>query len=469
MLRIPSTSPSATVLAKQLTRICRIFASTSSFSSSAPSSNYYDVVVVGGGLVGNAMACSFGLDSTFQKKKLLLLEAGATRGMPPSNTPYSNRVFAVSPSSKRLFQKLGIWDRLEAYRMKSVRQLQVMDSCSQSAIHFERKSFQTEVAWIIENDAIVGALFDRISSDCTKNVTVKSKARLKSCSVPEDTSELAQVVLDDGSVFETKLIIGADGAKSKVREAMQIGYTGWEYNQKAIVATLQVTASSGNEVAWQRFTPLGPVALLPLTPDLSSLVWTTSPEKCDELLALKDDEFVDQLNEALWSEEGQSSLTNKAIFTVDSFLSKILPSTSAVQLPPTVTGLQPKSRAAFPLGFGHAHTYVKPRAALIGDAAHRVHPLAGQGVNLGWGDVQELTEVLKKIVRNGADLGSVSLLSEYDSSRQMRNVPAMVAIDWLNRLYGTDFGPIVLARSLGLYGVNRLGIIKNFIMDRASA
>uniref|UniRef100_A0A914UQU0 Ubiquinone biosynthesis monooxygenase COQ6, mitochondrial n=1 Tax=Plectus sambesii TaxID=2011161 RepID=A0A914UQU0_9BILA len=465
-----STNLSATsLIANQLTRICRSFASTSSTSSSAASSDYYDVIVVGGGLVGNAMACNFGLNSNFQEKKLLLLEAGGTRSLGAPSKLYSNRVSAVSPSSKRLFQKLGIWDRLEAYRVKSVRQLQVMDSCSQSAIHFERQSFQSEVAWIIENDAIIGALFDKLASDCSKNVTVKSKARLKSCSLPADTSELAQVVLEDGSVFETKLIIGADGAKSKVREAMEIGYTGWEYGQKAIVATLQVSGGADNEVAWQRFTPFGPVAILPLSANLSSLVWTTSPDKCDQLLALNEDEFVDQLNEALWSEETQDSFVNKALFTVDSMLSTVLPATSVVQLPPTITGLQSDSRAAFPLGFGHAHTYVKPRAALIGDAAHRVHPLAGQGVNLGWGDVQELIEVLQKVVRSGGDLGSMTSLAEYDSRRQMRNVPTMVAIDWLNRLYGTNFAPVVMARSLGLYGVNRFGALKNLIMDRASA
>uniref|UniRef100_A0A914VZ85 Ubiquinone biosynthesis monooxygenase COQ6, mitochondrial n=1 Tax=Plectus sambesii TaxID=2011161 RepID=A0A914VZ85_9BILA len=486
-----STNLSATsLIANQLTRICRSFASTSSTSSLAASSDYYDVIVVGGGLVGNAMACNFGLNSSFKEKKLLLLEAGGTRSLGSPSKLYSNRVSAVSPSSKRLFQKLGIWDRLEAYRVKSVRQLQVMDSCSQSAIHFERQSFQSEVAWIIENDAMIGALFDKLASDCSKNVTVKSKARLKSCSLPADTSELAQVVLEDGSVFETKLIIGADGAKSKVREAMEIGYTGWEYGQKAIVATLQVSGGADNEVAWQRFTPFGPVAILPLsanlsslqrfTPfgpvailplsaNLSSLVWTTSPDKCDQLLALNEDEFVDQLNEALWSEETQDSFVNKALFTVDSMLSTVLPATSVVQLPPTITGLQSDSRAAFPLGFGHAHTYVKPRAALIGDAAHRVHPLAGQGVNLGWGDVQELIEVLQKVVRSGGDLGSMTSLAEYDSRRQMRNVPTMVAIDWLNRLYGTNFAPVVMARSLGLYGVNRFGALKNLIMDRASA
>jgi len=239
----------------------------------------------------------------------------------------------------------------------------------------------------------------------------------------------------------------------------------------AIVCTLSVDTIGENTIAWQRFTPLGPIALLPLTNTLSSLVWTSKTEDARRLLALLPDQFVDELNHYLVTDTAQDPIANQALGIMDQMAS-VLRFTHKLDSPkqlPTVLQVQHDSRAAFPLGFNHASTYVKTRAALIGDAAHRIHPLAGQGVNLGWSDARFLTSALERACRDGADLGSLTYLSEYDSQGQKHNVPVMIAVDWLNRLYRTSFGPMVFLRSIGLHAVDKITPIKDLIVSRASA
>ncbi|VDL85080.1 unnamed protein product [Nippostrongylus brasiliensis] len=217
--------------------------------------------------------------------------------------------------------------------------------------------------------------------------------------------------------------------------------------------------SGKNDIAWQRFCRNGPIAYLPLTEKLSSLVWTTSTQEAQRLVALPKEEFVDELNRNMFTEENQNDCVNKLLFSFSKmpFLSSDI---RKALLPPHVVGLQGDTRAAFPLGFGHSHTYAAPRCVLIGDAAHRIHPLGGQGVNLGWNDVMVLDQVLTRAVSDGADLGALTYLKDYDSEAQRHNLPVMVSCDWLNRLYRTNAAPVVMLRSLGLAAFNRLTPIK---------
>ncbi|KAK6058050.1 hypothetical protein COOONC_04383 [Cooperia oncophora] len=185
---------------------------------------------------------------------------------------------------------------------------------------------------------------------------------------------------------------------------MGVNYTTFKYNQSGVVATLIVETPGENDVAWQRFCRAGPIAYLPLSSKLSSLVWTTSTEHAQHLLSLTKEEFVDELNHSMFTEEDQNDWVNRSLFLLSKvpFVSKEI-GMSAV--PPHVVALQGDTRAAYPLGFGHSHTYVLLRCVLIGDAAHRIHPLGGQGVNLGWNDVMVLNKVLSKASSDGADLG----------------------------------------------------------------
>ncbi|GBP04059.1 Ubiquinone biosynthesis monooxygenase COQ6, mitochondrial [Eumeta japonica] len=255
--------------------------------------------------------------------------------------------------------------------------------------------------------------------------------------------------------------VGADGANSAVRRAMGVQYLSWNYDQMGVVGTLMLSEESENTIAWQRFLPGGPVALLPLDSTRSSLVWSLPVEKSRRLLALPDEQFVDELNDALWKQHDHISSVGTCMSWMEATLRRIgLPDGATRQLPPSVRAIVPKSRAAFPLGFGHSTRYVANGVVLVGDAAHRVHPLAGQGVNLGFGDVSDLTRLLADAVYSGQDITHPSWLEKYESTRQRHNVPTQFAIDALHRLYYGDAPPLVLLRSIGLQVTNAIHPLK---------
>ncbi|VDK23449.1 unnamed protein product, partial [Anisakis simplex] len=171
----------------------------------------------------------------------------------------------------------------------------VLDSCSKSAIRLQPPDPRDEVAYIIENNAMVEFLSERVREKC-QNVVVKTKMKVEDCCFPDTLAELAELKLSDGSEISTPLIIGADGVQSKVRQSLGVDYTSWEYNQRGVVATVKIRAEDDNGAAWQRFSKHGPIALLPLSEEYSSLVWTTSNEHAKRLLSLTPEEFVDELN-----------------------------------------------------------------------------------------------------------------------------------------------------------------------------
>ncbi|KAK0096953.1 hypothetical protein PV326_003755 [Microctonus aethiopoides] len=269
--------------------------------------------------------------------------------------------------------------------------------------------------------------------------------------------------------MEMLCIIGADGVNSRVRQSMKLQYLKWNYDQMGIVATVKLSEPTENVVAWQRFLPTGPVALLPLTDSLSSLVWSMTTEEAKRLLKVSEEEFVDALNDALWKVYPKNGIVESGMAALQQLLEQFSLQTGVSrQLQPSISNIVEGSRAAFPLGFGHSTSYVANGVALIGDAAHRVHPLAGQGVNLGFGDVTVLVQVLEEAVRSGSILGDTIHLTKYETLRQRHNVPTMLAIDALHRLYKGTAAPVVLARSLGLQLVNALGPVKKILMDHAA-
>ncbi|XP_049596296.1 ubiquinone biosynthesis monooxygenase COQ6, mitochondrial [Syngnathus scovelli] len=436
-------------------------------------SEVYDVIISGGGMVGSAMACSLGMDPNLSEKKILLLEAGNKKVMETVPDSYSTRVSSISPGSATLLTGIGAWEHITKLRCKPYKKMQVWDACSDALITFDKDNLEEVMAYIVENDVVVAALTKQLDS-LSENVQVKYRSKVIKYTWPtaHQTARSipwVQVTLASGETLHTKLLIGADGPNSMVRRELGIPTVKWNYDQSAVVAVLHLSEPTENNVAWQRFLPTGPIAMLPLSDTVSSLVWSTSHHLAEELLLLDDECFVDAINSAFWSNENQSELVETAGSLFRSALATIMPSAgSPRQLPPSVASIGPKSRVMFPLGMGHASEYIRHRVALIGDAAHRVHPLAGQGANLGFGDVACLTQLLSQAAFNGKNLGAMQHLLEYESERQRHNLPMMAAIDLMKRLYSTNTAPVVLLRTFGLQATNMLPTLKEQIMAFAS-
>ncbi|KAM6912557.1 ubiquinone biosynthesis monooxygenase COQ6, mitochondrial [Xenentodon cancila] len=433
----------------------------------------YDVIISGGGMVGAAMACSLGMDPNLAGKKILLLEAGHKKVMEKVPDSYSTRVSSISPGSATLLSGIGAWEHITKLRYKPYKRMQVWDACSDALITFDKENLQDEMAYIVENDIVVAAITKQLDT-LTDNVQVKYRSKVVKYAwpMPHHAAEAipwVQVTLANGETLQTKLLLGADGPNSMVRKELGIPTVRWNYDQSAVVAVLHLSESTENNVAWQRFLPTGPIAMLPLSDTESSLVWSTGHQLAEELLELDEESFVDAINSAFWSNENQSELIDTAGSLFRGALSAIMPSAgSPRQLPPSVAGIGQKSRVMFPLGMGHASEYIRHRVALIGDAAHRVHPLAGQGANLGFGDVACLTHLLSQAAFNGKDLGAIQHLLEYETERQRHNLPMMAAIDLMKRLYSTNAAPVVLLRTFGLQATNMLPALKEQIMAFAS-
>ncbi|XP_072929950.1 ubiquinone biosynthesis monooxygenase COQ6, mitochondrial [Epargyreus clarus] len=430
----------------------------------------YDVIIAGGGMVGCTLACVMGKTSLLSNLRVLLLEGSPDKKF-ELKPEYSNRVVALSQNTKTLMNSINVWGHIEKMRLQPVRHMQVWDACSDALITFSSTDIMDDdVAYIVENDVLLHAVNTELKSPEIKNIEVVYGAKIEGYEIPTTHGSQESIVkMSNGDTYSCQLLIGADGANSAVRKAMGVQYLSWNYDQMGVVATLHLAEETENTTAWQRFLPTGPVALLPLDSKRSSLVWSTSNTHAKELLNLPQEQFVDALNDALWKQYPRSSSVDACTSWVGSWLKSVgLPDGAERQLPPSVRDIAPGSRAAFPLGFGHSTRYIAPGVALVGDAAHRVHPLAGQGVNLGFGDVKDLADLMSDCIYAGYDITHHDWLERYESSRQRHNVPTQLAVDALNRLYAFDIPPLVLIRSVGLQITNALHPIKKLIMSHAA-
>ncbi|MER2603827.1 MAG: UbiH/UbiF/VisC/COQ6 family ubiquinone biosynthesis hydroxylase [Candidatus Competibacter phosphatis] len=386
----------------------------------------YDLIIAGGGMVGSTLACALS-DADF---KIALLESAPLERIRPGEET-DLRVSAINRASQRIFAAVGAWSDMTAWRVSPFRDMRVWDAGGFGQIHFDSATLgEPLLGWIIENRVIQYALLERVRQ--LPAVDLLCPAALETA-WPEDAGGW-RVRLTDGREFTTRLLVGADGAQSKVRELAEIDTRGWSYHQKALVANVR-TAEPHQETAWQRFLPTGPLAFLPLHDGRCSIVWSTTPEQADQLLALDEYNFAQALTEAFERRLGE-----------------------IVQVGP---------RGAFPLRSQHARAYVKPGLALIGDAAHVVHPLAGQGVNLGLLDAATLAEVLLDGLAAGHEVGALRVLRRYERWRKSDNLPMLGIMDGFKRLFGNSLPPVRLLRNLGLNLTDAAGPLKNAMARRA--
>ncbi len=388
----------------------------------------FECAIVGGGMVGGTLAvalASAGISTC-------LIDRAAPIAL--ADEAFDGRASAIAHASERMLVALGLWARMTPYA-EPILDIRVSDGPSLLFLHYDHRDIgEAPLGYIVENRAIRRALALRYAALDALRVVAPAEVRAV-------TAEQggATIALGDGRALRADLVIAADGADSPLRRAMAIRATEWKYWQTGIVCTM------GHEkphrgVAHERFLPAGPFAVLPMSDDpvegyRSSIVWTERSERVPMFLKLSDADFSLELERRFGAWLGDVRILGK--------------------------------RWSYPLRLLHAENYIKPRFALIGDAAHTIHPIAGQGLNLGLRDVAALGEVLADAKRLGLDLGSTAVLERYQRWRRFDNMALAAVTDALNRLYSNDSAALALVRDLGMAAVNRMPPLKRFFMRHA--
>ena len=390
----------------------------------------FDCLIIGGGMVGATTAVALAelglkiaLVDTHKPEPELLDESASY-----TNTQAFNlRVSAISLGSEQFLQQLQIWQQLLEWRACPYRRLGVWEH-GMSYAEFDCDQIkQPHLGHIVENHLLQASAWRQMQKK--PNITVFAPANLQSFDCYPD-KVIAQ--LDDKAI-QCELLIGADGGNSKVRRMADIGTSGWDYQHSAMLINV-ITEQEQQDITWQHFIEGAPVALLPLPGNRASLVWYDKPNTINELVKLSNAQLQQKILNHFPKRLGQIEVVDKA---------------------------------AFPLVRRHANQYVKGRVVLLGDAAHSINPLAGQGVNLGFKDVKALQEVIATAIGSGEHYASSEVLQRYEKQRRNDNLLMMTTMDLIYRGFKQPTGPIKLLRNLGLFGAQRLGPIKDKVLAYA--
>ncbi|KAI0896888.1 ubiquinone biosynthesis hydrox [Annulohypoxylon nitens] len=451
-------------------------------SASSKQPDIYDVVCVGGGPAGLSLFTALRSNPTTAGLRVALVEAQDLRKvrgwkMPPDR--FSNRCSSLTPASAHFLDRIGAWGHVKRERVQAYHEMQVWDGVTDARIEFEwaREKRGGTIAYMTENLNLTSGLLGRLEE--LGGVEVFDGAKVEGIGFGEETEELdlkewPVVNLAEGKQLAARLLVGADGANSPVRAFAGIESRGWDYERHGVVATLELEGEGwgGNDmkIAYQRFLPTGPVAMLPLPGNLSTLVWSTTPANAALLKSLSSKDFVALVNAAFrLTPVDIAFMHTLSSGQVDELAWRLQHTQFNYQaIPQTVVGVQEGTIASFPLKLRHADTYIGERVALVGDAAHSIHPLAGQGLNQGQGDVESLTRTIEYAVSHGQDIGARMSLEPYNAERYGPNHVLLGVCDKLHKVYSVGSGPLVPLRSLGLNAINALGPVKNFFMDQAA-
>jgi len=390
------------------------------------------IVIAGGGIAGLSLALA--LKQALGAGFAIVLADPALQAAPRDDS----RAYAVAAGAQAMLEALGIWQAVAA-TAQPMTEMIVTDSRSSDLVRPVFLTFDGEVepgqpfAHMVENAALLAALLEACRA---AGVVLRSEGvrRLES-----DEAGIS-LQFSGGERLDAALLVAADGARSKLREQAGIGWVGWNYAQSGLVATLSHERPH-NGRAVEHFLPAGPFAILPLSDGgrlghRSSIVWTESSESVPALLSLDETDLLDEIERRFGLELGEIALESRV--------------------------------GAYPLSFGVARRFVGERLALLGDAAHVIHPIAGQGLNLGLKDVAALAEAIVDAARLGLDPGGTDVLEDYERARRFDTVAMGAVTDGLNRLFSNDATPIRLARDLGLGLVDRLPGLKRFFIREAA-
>lgn len=390
------------------------------------SENIYDVVIAGGGLAGMTLACLLGRAGV---RTVCIDQAPAQ-----IQSGGDLRTTAISYGSQKILDEAGIWAALESIACP-IKDIRILDGSSPVLLTFLSSEVESKnFGWIVFNSDLRASMLQQIKR--LDSVTHIAPAKILDFEVKAD---IASALLDDGRKISGHLIVGADGRNSFTRAWMDVRTRAWSYRQRAIICTV-LHENPHNNIAVEHFWPEGPFAVLPMTDGLtgehrSAVVFTEHGPASRSFMNLDDAGFEAELNKRFPDSYG------------------------AVQL----IG----SRASYPLGLVHAAEYIKPRMALVADAAHAIHPIAGQGLNLGFRDVKELATLVVQAHARGDDPGAPDLLIIYQRRRRPDNMAMVAVTDGLNRLFSNNIMPVRLLRRSGLKAVARLSLARRFFMRQA--
>lgn len=386
-----------------------------------------DMLVVGGGYVG--LAAAVAVKQAAPHLDVMVIEAA-----PEGSWKKDQRASAIITAASRMLDVFGVWDEIRP-EAEPITRMIVTDSRTADPVRPVFLTFEGAVtdgapfAHMVPNVAMVGAL----RSACERlGITIREGL---SATGFKTTDASVSLSLSDGSTIETKLLVACDGVKSKLRDMAGIKTVSWNYGQSGIVTTIEHERPH-NGCAEEHFLPSGPFAILPLKNNRSSLVWTERTADADRLVAADDLIFEEELERRFGHKLGGLKVVG--------------------------------SKRAFPLGLTLARAFVAPRFALAGDAAHGIHPISGQGLNLGFKDVAALAETIVEADRLGIDIGSIHTLERYQTWRRFDTFRMGVTTDVLNRLFSNDIGPLRAARDFGLGLVDRLPMMKSYFIGEAS-
>jgi 2-octaprenylphenol hydroxylase len=398
----------------------------------------FDIIVVGAGMVG----LSFALAMASSGLRLAMLDSRPPPATDDLCKGFDPRVSAITPASQHFLSSLGAWDGIEKRRCSAYTDMHVWDADGTGSIHFTASDIHAkELGHIVENSVILAALHERLALQ--DNIHLLAPVTLTALQLPRLAGDAVHITLDDGRILSARLLVAADGANSKVRELAAFKTKEWDYEQHAIVTTVK-TELCHRQCAIQRFMDAGTLAFLPLREDAdspnegqhySSIVWSVVPEYAQTLMALDDKPFAVAL---------QGGIENR-LGTVESV----------------------DKRLCFPLRQRHATDYVQPGVALIGDAAHTIHPLAGQGVNLGFQDASTLARELLQALARTHDIASLRTLRRYQRRCIGHNLGMMWIMEGFKRLFADQPLPLRWLRNVGMSGLDRASMLKHRLMRAA--
>lgn len=395
----------------------------------------FDILIVGAGLVGAALACQLGSDSAGRHLRIGLIEAGAEPERFAGDA-FDPRVVALTRASQHYLHSFDVWDSVAGARVCAYSDMRVWDAEGTGAIHFDARDVrQSCLGHIVENSVVLAALWQRLQA----LPAVELLRPFKVAQLQRRSTDGVVLTLDDDKRVSAALIIAADGANSRVRQLADFKTREWDYGHKAIVTT--VACERGHEfTAWQRFLPSGPLAFLPLRTGAGddhycSIVWSLQEDLADDLMSLDDGDFNRRLGRAFEYRLGNV--------------------------------LSSAERFCIPLRQRHAVDYVQPNIALVGDAAHTIHPLAGQGVNLGLLDAAALGDEIVRAVERQLPLADFSLLRRYQRRRQSHNLSMMAVMEGFKRLFGARDLPLRWLRNSGMSKLDSLPLLKNALVRQA--